>query len=48
MVVQLAGIIGVIGEVEDEVARGMFLIEESSDRADAVLMERVVVGIGHD
>ena len=47
MVVQLARIIAVFREVEDKVARRMFLIQKHSDRANVVLVERIVMRIGH-
>ena len=47
MVVQLASIVAIVREVEDQVSRRMLLIKERSNSTEVVLMEGVIVRIGH-
>ena len=48
MIVQLASVVGVAGEVEDKVGRGMFLIKKCPYGCDTVLVEGIVMRVGHD
>ena len=47
MIVKLASIITMVRKVKDEVARWMLLIKECSNGVEVVLMEGVIMRIGH-
>lgn len=47
VIVKLASVITMVRKVKDEVSRWMLLIKECSNSAEVILMERIVMRIGH-